>query len=90
MNYKHEDTHGRKLRSIAAPFKSVVNNGYTISTQDSGLIEQLWENEIERGEVIDWFIFKVGKSVLIDDLGRKFACTMAVHNGIIELMEIIG
>lgn len=62
------------------PYKQVVNNGYYIHTQSDILIEQLNTNEYTRGsEVVDWFLFKGGKSVLIDNYNNAYLCQVKTN-----------
>ena len=71
------------------PFRRTVNNGYTISTQDDDLLEQLDWDEINRMmPPIDWHLFRPGETILIDNIGRRFACTVKTDY-FVELQEII-
>lgn len=91
LAYNNEGFLGRPLYAGLEPFRRVVNNGCEIETQDVDLIRQIRENEFARGsEVIDWHLFKPGRTILIDNMGRKFGCTRNVYGQWIELTEIVG
>lgn len=65
---------------IHKPYKETVNNGYYIQTQSDSLIEQLRKNEYDRnGEVVDWFLFRDGKSVLIDNYNNAYLCRVKTN-----------
>jgi Rad3-related DNA helicase len=76
MKYIKENTIGKPLSTIFTPYQGIVNNGCIIETQSEDLLWQLSQDEIKREEEpIDWHLFKEGEAVLIDNHGRKFACT---------------
>ena len=59
------------------PYINVVNNGYEIGTNVQLLQKQLNDNEYTPGsEVIDWYLFRQHKSVLIDYYGNFYGCTI--------------
>lgn len=90
MKYEFKSTLGMGLYHGWAPYQKVVNNGCTIETQDNNLIAQLIEDERKRiGRPIDWYLFKAGGTVLIDDYGNRFACTMNNDGRWIQLVKII-
>ena len=71
------------------PFKTVVNNGYTIRTQSDLLLKQLYDNEYHNGkDIIDWHLFKSCRTVLIDDYGHRYACTGVSYGYWVELTQI--
>lgn len=71
------------------PYQTTVNNGYVIETDDSNLIEQLKENENNRSsDVIDWYLFKVGNTILIDDNGIRYGCIQQTDSYKITLIRI--
>ena len=71
------------------PFKSVVNNGYTIKTQSDLLLKQLYDNEYHNGkDITDWHLFRPCKTVLIDDYGHRYMCTGVSYGCWVELMQI--
>jgi len=91
MKYKFESTWGKPLYDGLVPYQKIVNNGCTIETQDNNLIAQLAEDELKRSAPpIDWHLFKVGETVLIDNYGDRFACTMNNNRQWIRLNKIIG
>lgn len=90
MKYIQESFLGKPLFYASIPFMQTVNNGYIIYTQSADLIKQLQENEINGGEVIDWNLFKTGKTILVDNKGFKHGCIASAHNNSIELKELIS
>ena len=91
MKYEFKPTWGLPLYYGSKPYRKVINNGCTIETQDEILIEQLISNESRRSsQPIDWWLFKVGETILTDNLGRKFACSMNNNGKWIQLDRIIG
>lgn len=90
MRYIQESFFGKPLFSGMIPYRTTINNGYTIRTQNLELIRQLQENEEKGGEVIDWFLFKEGNTILIDNNGYKFGCTSVSHNSSVQLDELIS
>lgn len=90
MKYKFENIYGKPLSNSLRVFKKVINNGWVIETDDEALFDQLEADEKDRtGEPIDWHIFKDGETVLIDNIGRNFACTIK-GNGRIQLIKILN
>lgn len=88
MKYVQENTIGKPLQCHFRPHQRLVNNGWVIETQSEDLLWQLIQNENDHSkETIDWFLFKEGESVLIDNHGRKFACMKKSH-GYIQLAEL--
>ena len=90
LAYSFKPFWGRPLYTGSDPFQKVVNNGCIIETQSTELIRKLQENEELRGsEVIDWYLFKPGKTILTDSDGHEFGCTMNNNGSWIRLKEII-
>lgn len=87
LKYKQIEFYGVSLKSEMKPYKSVVNNGYTIWTQDEGLLRDLEMNENYGNGIIDWFLFKKGKTVLISSVGKIYGCTNFLYNSLVELTE---
>ena len=59
------------------PYIETVNNGYYIRARSETLIEQLRKNEYDRNsEVMDWFLFRSGKSILIDNYNNAYLCML--------------
>lgn len=86
MKYVCEPFWGKNQHVPMTPYMKTVNNGYAIKTQNADLIKQLQENEINREpDVIDWHLFKVGETVLIDNNGNKFGCAEMVPGGHVTL-----
>lgn len=91
MKYIFEQTYGLPLYHGWEPYQKVVNNGCVIETQDNNLIAQLVEDERNRNSrPIDWHLFKAGKTVLVDNYGVRFACTMNNSGQWIQLVKIIS
>ena len=91
MKYKFEPTLGVPLYHGWDPYQKVVNNGCTIETQNVSLLAQLAADERDRTKApIDWWLFKPGETVLIDNYGNRFACTMNNNGKWITLVKIIG
>lgn len=90
MKYEFKSTIGMGLYHGLEPYQKVVNNGFVIETQDNNLIVQLIEDERRRNSrPIDWWLFKAGKTVLIDNYGDCFACTMNNNGQWIQLVKIV-
>ena len=90
MKYIFEKTYGVALYHGCEPYQKVVNNGCTIETQDVSLLMQLAADECScTGISIDWWLFKPGGTVLIDNYGIRFACTMNNNRQWITLVKII-
>ena len=90
MKYEFKSTLGVGLYCGLDSYQKVVNNGCTIETQDNNLIAQLVEDEWRRaGRPIDWHLFKAGGTILIDNYGNRFACTMNNDGRWIQLVKII-
>ena len=87
MSYIQKDFFGIPMKSEMKPYKKVVNNGYTIITQDESLIRDLTFNEKYQNGIIDWFLFKPGKTILFDTLGRAFGCTSFAYGSFVEVVE---
>ena len=89
MKYENGLFYGVDLCCSSFPYKKVINNGCTIETQDAELIRQLAEDERKRANApVDWWLFKVGKTVLIDNRGIRFLCTMNNNGQWIRLDRI--
>jgi len=90
LRYEFKPTLGLRLFHGFAPYKKVVNNGCVIETQDDQLVEQLEKDEADRiEEPIDWHLFKVGETILIDNFGNRFACSVNNNGQQIQLEKII-
>lgn len=90
LSYSFKPFLGRPLYAGSEPFQKVVNNGCIIETQSAELVRKLKENEAQRGvEVIDWYLFKPGKTILTDSDGPEYGCTMNNGGHWIQLVEII-
>jgi len=90
MKYQKSLTYGMSLECSLRPYKKVTNNGYIIETQDECLIQQLIEDDKQRTATpIDWQMFKVGETILIDNRGIMYACTMNNNRQWIRLDKII-
>lgn len=90
MKYELESTLGAPLYYGYEPYLKVVNNGCIIETQDNLLIAQLAEDEQNRqAPPIDWYLFKVGRAVLTDNYGNRFACTMNNNGQWIRMDKLI-
>lgn len=88
MRYLQENTLGKPLQSVMKPYQRIINNTFVIETQDESLLWQLSQDEKERIKTpIDWFLFKSGETVLIDNHGCKFACVCKNQN-YIRLVEM--
>lgn len=91
LHYIHKSFFGKPLYAGTKPFQKVVNNGCTIETQSVDLIQQLQRNEMTRNsEVIDWWLFKPGATILFDNHGNQFGCTSNVDGQWITLVQIVG
>lgn len=91
LSYEFREFYGVPLYAGWEPFRKVVNNGCTIETQSAELVRQLEENERRRdGEVIDWYLFKPGKTILTDNFGKKYGCRSNVDGKWITLIQIMG
>lgn len=90
MRYIQKEFFGIEMKSEMKPYKKVVNNGYTIMTRDESLIHDLAWNEIHHNGIIDWFLFRQGKTILISTNGKAYGCTLFAHNAVVELNEIIN
>lgn len=72
-----------------SPFKSVVNNGYTIRTTSDLLLKQLYNNEYHNGrDIIDWHLFKPYSTVLVDNYGYEYVCTHMSYQHSVTLVQI--
>lgn len=90
MKYEFKLTWGLLLHHGSEPFQKVVNNGCVIETQDENLIRQLINDENNRkSKPIDWWLFKVGETILSCDDENYFACTMNNSGKWIQLIKII-
>ena len=90
MRYEFRSTLEVGLYHGWDPYQKVVKNGCTIETQDNNLIAQLIEDERNRNSrPIDWWLFKAGETVLIDNYGDRFACTMNNNGQWIQLVKIV-
>ena len=90
MKYLSSSTWGKSLECSMKPYKKVINNGCTIETQDEHLLQQLAEDEKNRiSNPINWWLFKVGETVLIDNRNVKYACTMNNNGHWIRLDRIM-
>ena len=90
MKYEFKSTLGQHLEPSMKPYQRVVNNGCTIEVQDESLLKQLYDDERNPdAPIIDWWLFKPGKTVLTDNFGRKFACNMNHGGDWIELQRLL-
>lgn len=89
LRYEQRDIFGVKMKSLPVPYKKVINNGCIIQSQDDELIKILDNNEVQQGRVIDWWLFKPGRTVLYAPNGKIYGCSEVYHNYIIVLNEII-
>ena len=90
FRYEQRSFMGNSLRSMSAPFKRVVNNGCTISSQDEELLNELKYNEMHNNGIIDWHLFKQGETILYATNNKVYGCSYI--NGpktYVELLEII-
>ena len=87
MSYLQRDFFGVHMKSDLKPFKKVVNNGYTILTQDESLIRDLEWNEKYHNGIIDWFLFRQGKTILFSTNGKAYGCTCFSYGSFVELVE---
>lgn len=87
LSYEERDFYDVDMKSEMKPYKKVVNNGYTIMTQDESLIRDLEWNEKYHNGIIDWFLFRVGKTVLFGTNGKVYGCTNFIHGSLVELTE---
>jgi len=90
VKYEFNPTWGLSLHHGSEPYRKVVNNGCIIETQDESLIKQLLDDETNRNsKPIDWWLFKVGETILTCNDGNHFACTMNNSGMWIQLVKII-
>lgn len=87
MSYMQHDFFGVPMKSDLKPYKKVVNNGYTIMTSDESLICDLEWNENHHNGIIDWFLFKIGKTILFSTNGKVYGCTEFGYGSFVKLTE---
>lgn len=90
MWYLQHDFFGIPMKSELKPFLKTVNNGYTIMAQDKSLIRDLEFNEKYHNGIIDWYLFREGKTILFDTCGRVFGCTNFIYNSLVEVVEFVN
>ena len=88
MSYVQHDFFGVPMKSCLSSYKKIINNGYTIITSDESLIRDLEWNEKYQNGIIDWFLFKVGKTILFSTNGKVYGCTNFKYNSFVELTEL--
>lgn len=90
LRYEQRDIFGVKMKSLPVPYKKVINNGCFIETIDDELIKILDNNEVQQDKVIDWWLFKPGRTVLYAPNGKTYGCSAVYFNHtIVRLDEII-
>lgn len=84
----NENILGIEFVSRLMPYRKTVNNTYTIESQDYRLLGLLNKKEHDRNsEVIDWFLFKPDKTILIDDFYNIYGCVEKT-DGYVKLAKI--
>lgn len=90
LKYVYEPFCGKKLVHPWKPYCTTTNNGFVIESQDENLLIQLSSNDNDPcGDIIDWHLFRVGETVLIDNYGVKYGCVNKYFNYKIVLDKIL-
>ena len=90
ISYMQKDFFGVPMKSEMKPYKKVINNGYTIMTQEESLIRDLEWNEKYHNGIIDWFLFRKGKTILFSTNDKVYGCTGFVYGSLVELTEFVN